>query len=152
MADTASPSVAIRAQGLGVSFGGVSVLRDITLDIAAGEIHGLVGENGAGKSTLGKVLGGYYAATTGQIEVFGQPADPWNPRAALARGVALMHQELQLVPAMTVAQNVFLGIEDKSFGILRRTESTRLRALMASCGFSLDPGAVVATLSIADRQ
>lgn len=152
MADTDSPSVAIRAQGLGVSFGGVSVLRDITLDIAAGEIHGLVGENGAGKSTLGKVLGGYYAATTGQLEVFGHPADPWNPRAALARGVALMHQELQLVPAMTVAQNVFLGIEDKSFGILRRTESTRLRALMASSGFTLDPGAVVATLSIADRQ
>ena len=143
---------AIRTQRLGVSFAAISVLRNITLDIAVGEIHGLVGENGAGKSTLGKVLGGYYAATTGQMEVFGQPADPWNPRAALARGVALMHQELQLVPALTVAQNVFLGIEEKRFGILRRTESGRLALLMASSGFALDPDAVVSTLPIADRQ
>ena len=144
--------VAIRATGLGVSFAGLSVLRNITLDIAAGEIHGLVGENGAGKSTLGKVLGGYYTATTGKLSVFGQPARPWNPRAALARGVALMHQELQLVPALTVAQNVFLGIEDKRFGILRGTESARLAGLMASSGFALDPDAIVSTLSIANRQ
>ena len=132
-------AVAIRTEGLGVAFAGVSVLRNITLDIAAGEIHGLVGENGAGKSTLGKVLGGYYAATAGRMAVFGQPADPWTPRTALARGVALMHQELQLVPAMTVAQNVFLGIEDKRFGILRRTEAARLAGLMESSGFALDP-------------
>lgn len=144
--------VAIRAMGLGVSFGGVSVLRDITLDIAHGEIHGLVGENGAGKSTLGKVLGGYYQATTGAMQVFGQPAIPWNPRAALSRGVALMHQELQLVPALTVAQNVFLGIEDQRFGVLRNTEKQRLAGLMATSGFALDPDAVAATLSIADRQ
>lgn len=152
MADRGAPSVAIRARGLGVSFGGVSVLRNIAIDIAAGEIHGLIGENGAGKSTLGKVLGGYYAATTGTLEVFGQPASQWTPRDALARGVALMHQELQLVPAMTVAQNVFLGIEDSRFGVLRGTESTRLAGLMRSSGFALDPGAVVSTLSIADRQ
>jgi ribose transport system ATP-binding protein len=144
--------VAIRATDLGVSFGGVSVLRGITLDIAEGEIHGLVGENGAGKSTLGKVLGGYYQATTGGMEVFGQPATPWNPRAALARGVALMHQELQLVPALTVAQNVFLGIEDKRFGILRNTEKQRLAGLMAASGFDMDPDAVASSLSIADRQ
>jgi ribose transport system ATP-binding protein len=144
--------VAIRAEALGVSFGGVSVLRNITLDIAEGEIHGLVGENGAGKSTLGKVLGGYYQATTGRMGVFGKPASPWNPRAALARGVALMHQELQLVPALTVAQNVFLGIEHKTFGVLHNTESARLAGLMQTSGFTLDPDAVVSTLSIADRQ
>lgn len=144
--------VAIRAEGLGVSFGGVSVLRNISLHIAVGEIHGLVGENGAGKSTLGKVLGGYYQATAGRIEVFDTLAQPWNPRAALARGVALMHQELQLVPALTVAQNVFLGIEKRTLGVLHQTESARLTALMQSSGFALDPDAVVSTLSIADRQ
>ncbi len=152
MAAPLKTGTAIRADGLGVSFGGVSVLRNIHLQIAAGEIHGLVGENGAGKSTLGKVLGGYYQATAGRIEVFGTPADPWNPRAALARGVALMHQELQLVPALTVAQNVFLGIEAQTLGVLHRTETARLTALMQSSGFALDPDAVVATLSIADRQ
>ena len=144
--------IAISTEGLGVSFAGVSVLRGITLEIRAGEIHGLVGENGAGKSTLGKVLGGYYQATSGRMQVFGRPAIPWNPRAALERGVALMHQELQLVPALTVAQNVYLGIEEKSFGILHRTESARLSGLMSSSGFSLDPDAIVSTLPIADRQ
>lgn len=148
----AAPQTAIRARGLGVSFAGVSVLRNIDLDIAQGEIHGLVGENGAGKSTLGKVLGGYYQATSGRIEVFGAPADPWTPRIALSRGVALMHQELQLVPAMTVAQNVFLGIENSRLGVLRRDEPARLEGLMKSSGFALDPEAVVSTLSIADRQ
>jgi ribose transport system ATP-binding protein len=146
------PLIAISTEGLGVSFAGVSVLRGITLDIRAGEIHGLVGENGAGKSTLGKVLGGYYAATTGRMSVFGRPASPWNPRAALERGVALMHQELQLVPALSVAQNVFLGIEEKTAGILHRTESARLAGLMATSGFALDPDAIVSTLPIADRQ
>lgn len=151
MAEPAA-EIAIRAEGLGVSFAGVSVLRGITLDIRAGEIHGLVGENGAGKSTLGKVLGGYYQATAGRMEVFGHPATPWNPRAALERGVALMHQELQLVPALTVAQNVFLGIEEKTAGILHRTESARMAALTAASGFALDPDAVVSSLPIADRQ
>jgi ribose transport system ATP-binding protein len=144
--------VAIRTRGLGASFAGVSVLRDITLDIATGEVHGLVGENGAGKSTLGKIIGGYYAASIGQLEIFGREVGPWNPRAALAHGVALMHQELQLVPELTVAQNVFLGIEEKWFGVLRGTESRRLTVLMDSSGFTLNPDAVVSTLSIADRQ
>jgi ribose transport system ATP-binding protein len=152
MAEEAPAQVAIRARGLGVSFGGVSVLRNIDLDIGIGKIHGLVGENGAGKSTLGKVLGGYYAASAGRLEVFGQPAAPWNPRTALARGVALMHQELQLVPELTVAQNVFLGIEDRTFGFLHGTEAARLAALMTSSGYTLDPQAVVSSLSIADRQ
>lgn len=143
---------AIRAKGIGVAFGGISVLRDVTLDIMPGEIHGLIGENGAGKSTLGKVLGGYYSASAGALEVFGTRAHPWNPPAALARGVAIMHQELQLVPDLTVAQNVFLGIEEHRFGVLKTTEAARLDALMASSGFQLQPNAVVSTLPIADQQ
>ena len=107
---------ALTASGIGVSFSGVEVLRDVSLDIAPGEIHGLIGENGAGKSTLGKVLGGYYAASTGTLEVFGERADPWDPLLALARGVAIMHQELQLVPELTVAENVYLGLEEQRWG------------------------------------
>lgn len=152
MPSTSSLGPVIRTKGIGVSFGGVSVLRDITLDIMPGEVHGLVGENGAGKSTLGKVLGGYYSASQGEMEVFGSPAISWNPSVALERGVAIMHQELQLVPALSVAQNVFLGIEEKRFGILKNTEATRLKQLMRSSGFSLDPHALVESLSIADQQ
>lgn len=143
---------AIRAKGIGVSFAGVSVLRDVTLDILPGEVHGLIGENGAGKSTLGKVLGGYYQATAGDLEVYGKRVGAWDPHSALASGVAIMHQELQLVPALTVAQNVFLGIEDQRWGVLKSTEARRLEALMEASGFSLDPHAVVADLPIADQQ
>lgn len=143
---------AIRAKNIGVSFAGVSVLRGVTLDIEPGEIHGLVGENGAGKSTLGKVLGGYYSATEGELEAFGQPATGWDPHTALANGIAIMHQELQLVPALTVAQNVFLGIEDHSWGVLKSTEAKRLQNLMDTSGFALDPHAVVSDLPIADQQ
>ena len=74
MTEAQAGTPAIRARDIGVSFSGVSVLRDVTLDILPGEIHGLVGENGAGKSTLGKVLGGYYSASHGTLEVFGRPA------------------------------------------------------------------------------
>ena len=143
---------ALAATGIGVSFSGVEVLRDVSLDILPGEIHGLIGENGAGKSTLGKVLGGYFAASTGTLEVFGERADPWDPLLALSRGVAIMHQELQLVPELTVAENVFLGLEEQRFGVLRRTESRRLEDLMAASGFRLDPDAIVSRLPIADQQ
>lgn len=144
--------VAISARGVGVSFSGLSVLRDIDLDIHSGEIHGLIGENGAGKSTLGKVLGGYYTASAGQLMVFGHQAQKWGPPEALAQGIAIMHQELQLVPALSVAQNVFLGIEDKRFGVLRNTESARLHSLMKTTGFHLNPGDMAGDLPISDRQ
>lgn len=144
--------ICIRLRGIGKSFGGVEVLGGIDLDIATGEIHGLIGENGAGKSTLGKIIGGYYTAGAGEIEAFGEPARNWSPPVALTSGVAMMHQELQLVPALSVAQNVFLGIEEGSFGVLARTENDRLANVMEASGFQLDPAAIVSTLSIADQQ
>ena len=143
---------ALRANGIGVAFAGVWVLSDVSLDILPGEIHGLIGENGAGKSTLGKVFGGYYAASAGTLDVFGERASAWDPLMALSKGVAIMHQELQLVPALTVAENVFLGLEDQRWGVLRRTEVARLSELMAASGFQLNPNAIVSRLPIADQQ
>ncbi len=142
----------IKLRGIGKSFGGISVLRDVNLDINPGEIHGLVGENGAGKSTLGKIMGGYYSASRGSIEVFGEPAKAWTPKDALQRGVAIMHQELQLVTELTVAQNVFLGIEENRGGILSGTENSRLASIVAATGFDLQASAKVSDLSIADQQ
>ncbi|MCB1517978.1 MAG: sugar ABC transporter ATP-binding protein [Hyphomicrobiaceae bacterium] len=149
---TDQPPPIIRTRDVGVSFGGVSVLRNVNVDIRPAEIHGLVGENGAGKSTLGKVLGGYYAASAGSLEIGGAAVSVWTPHIALKNGIAMMHQELQLVPALTVAQNVFLGIEGQRFGVLRNNEATRLGELMQSTGFSLDPHAVTSHLPIADQQ
>jgi len=93
------------------SFSGVEVLHGVDLELEAGEVLALVGENGAGKSTLMKVLGGAYTDHSGEIRIDGEPVRFRNPREAAAAGVQLIHQELSLVPALTVAENIMLGRE-----------------------------------------
>ncbi len=142
----------LRADNIGVSFSGVSVLRGVTLEVNHGEILGLVGENGAGKSTLGKVLGGYYSLSEGVLYAGGEDVSGWKAHTALNHGIAMMHQEIQIVPALTVAQNVFLGFEDTKFGILKPNERQRLKQLMSETGFFLNPAIVTSDLPIADQQ
>lgn len=148
--DSAVP--AVRLSGIVKSFGATAVLRDIELDVRPGEVHAIIGENGAGKSTVGKIIGGYYAADAGTIEIFGAPVGSWSPRRALQRGIAMIHQELQLVPARRVVDNIFLGIERNVGGVLAGGDADRFRALEARCGFGLNPDAVVGDLRIAERQ
>jgi ribose transport system ATP-binding protein len=147
-----APAPCIRLSGITKTFSGVEVLHDVAIDFMPGEIHGLIGENGAGKSTVGKIVGGYYSRTTGEMEVFGKPVAQWDPPRALAQGVAMMHQELQLVPALTVAENVFLGIEHSRAGFLIGDEETRLSEIAAFAGFDVDPSAATGSLPIADQQ
>ncbi|HET7715431.1 MAG TPA: sugar ABC transporter ATP-binding protein [Bauldia sp.] len=142
----------VRLIGIEKSFGPIKVLRSIDLEFRAGEVRGLVGENGAGKSTVGKIIGGYYSFDAGRLEVFGEAVTNWTPRRALQHGIAMIHQELQLVPALSVADNVFLGIEDNAGGVLKGNEAERFRELDRRCNFGLDPGAIVRELRIADRQ
>jgi ribose transport system ATP-binding protein len=142
----------VRLSGIEKAFGPIKVLRSIDLDFRAGEVRGIVGENGAGKSTVGKIIGGYYTFDSGGLEVFGEAVANWTPRRALQHGIAMIHQELQLVPALTVAENVFLGIEDNAAGVLKGNEAARFRELDARCNFGLDPQATVRDLRIADRQ
>jgi ribose transport system ATP-binding protein len=144
--------VCVRLVDIGKSFSGVEVLRHIDLDFRQGEIHGIVGENGAGKSTVGKIVGGYYSRSSGELEVFSEKVGAWDAATALGRGIAMMHQELQLVPELTVAQNVFLGIEHNRAGLLAGDENRRLAAIVEICGFDLDPAARAGDLSIADQQ
>ena len=146
------PAPAVRLTQVGKSFGGVPVLRDVNLDIAIGEVHALVGANGAGKSTLGKIIGGYYGRSTGTLEVFGQQAGTWTPDRALRAGIAMIHQELQLVPALSVARNVFLGIEARTLGVLRGGIRRRYLELEHRFGFGVKPDTPVGQLSIADQQ
>lgn len=91
------------------SFPGVQALDSINFSIGHGEVHGLIGANGAGKSTLMKVLGGIYPASSGEVIVNGQVVNFRSPREAIQNGIAIIHQELQLVPEQTVAENIFLG-------------------------------------------
>lgn len=144
--------IAVRVRGVTKKFGGTPILRNIDIDFVSGEIHALVGENGAGKSSVGKIIGGYYSADEGEVTVFGEPVTRYSPRYALRRGIAMIHQELQLVPEMSVAENVFLGLESNKAGLLVRGDLQRFRALEEICHFGLDPRAIIADLRIAERQ
>ena len=134
------------------SFYGTEILHDVSIGFRPGEIHALVGENGAGKSTVGKIAGGFYSATKGEILHEGHPVGAWNPVRALDKGITIMHQELQIVKALTVAQNVFLGIEAMRFGVLRNDEASRAAEIERICGFELDPDARAGDLALADQQ
>ena len=134
------------------SFGAARILHGVSLSFQPGEVHALIGENGAGKSSVGKIIGGYYAADKGKVEIGGTILDQSTPRRAMQLGVAMIHQELQLVPQLTVAQNVFLGLEDNVGGFLTGTDNRRFAALEARCGFGLDPRRKLGDLAIADRQ
>ncbi len=138
---------------LGKSFGGTRALAAVNLEIARGSIHALVGENGAGKSTLGKILAGVIAPDQGQVLLGGEPVSFHSPHAAISRGIVLINQELSLVPALTVEQNVFLGSEPRRAGFLRgRALRRRFTQLAGSAGFDLDPDRPAGALRIADQQ
>ena len=134
------------------NFGATQAVADVDLEIVAGETHALVGQNGAGKSTLGKIIGGIVQRDGGDFWAFGEPVRHWSPRLALRHGIAMIQQELSLVPELTVAENVFLGIESHRFGLLTGGLEARFEEVNARPGFKLNPRARVGSLRIADRQ
>ena len=140
-------------RGIRKSFPGVAALAGVDLTLNAGEVHMLLGENGAGKSTLMKILSGAYRKDAGEIRINGEPADIRSPQDALARGVRVIYQELNLVPHLSVAENIFLGAVPARAGFIDRGALDRATArLLADLGMELDPRAAVAELSIARRQ
>ena len=100
-------SINIRVQNLTKSFSGTIALDNINLEFNSGEIHGLVGQNGAGKSTLGKIIGGHYKSTSGDIYINNKKITKWSSKMALDNGIAMIHQELALLPGLTVFENIF---------------------------------------------
>jgi ribose transport system ATP-binding protein len=134
-------------------FGGVQALVGVSLTVARGSVHALVGENGAGKSTLGRIVAGALTADGGTVVLDGEPVSFRSPREALDHGVAAIAQEPFVVPQLTVAENVFLGREPRTGGVLRRRQLERAYAeLVASAGFEL-PGALPAGgLRTAEQQ
>jgi ABC-type sugar transport system ATPase subunit len=135
------------------AFGGVKALRGVDFEVNGGEIHALCGENGAGKSTLMRVLGGATRPDGGRIVLDGVEARLRDPADALRRGIAVIHQEIRLVPTLTVAENLGLGHEPSAGiwlrrGALRQWASRWLKEL----GFEVDPGARVGDLSLGERQ
>src|SRR3984885_2838870 len=111
-------AVVLNAEGVSKSFAGVTALRDVDFDLMSGEVHALMGENGAGKSTLMKILAGVHSDYEGTVLLSGQPVRFEGVREAERAGIAIIHQELNLVPELTVADNIFLGREPLLAGLL----------------------------------
>jgi simple sugar transport system ATP-binding protein len=143
----APPALAL--EHISKRFGPVAALSDVSLDVEAGHVHALLGENGAGKTTLMHVAFGMVAPDGGAMRVAGSPVTIHAPSDAIAAGIGMVHQHFTLVPAMTVAENIALG----GSGRLRRDAIvTAVRDIAAATGFTLDPDALVATLSVGAQQ
>lgn len=143
----------VELQGVSKRFGGVQAVIGVSLAIRRGAVHAVVGENGAGKSTLAKIIGGVYEPDDGRLLVDGQPVRFRSPREALGTGIATIAQELALVPARSVVDNVFLGMEPRKLGVIRpRDLNLRFSELNERTGFRLPGGARVGTLRVADQQ
>src|SRR5215218_494127 len=152
MAETSIPQ-AISLRGIEKSFGPVAANRGADLDVAAGEIHALVGENGAGKSTLMRVLSGMYGADAGTMAVNGRDVTGWTTSDAIAAGVGMVHQHFMLVPTLTVAENVMLGSELTRGPVLDRVAAERaVRDLSQRTGLVVPPRALVSELSVGQAQ
>lgn len=153
MPDNQPPLLEMR--GISKAFPGVQALNDVSFTLHAGEIHALVGENGAGKSTLMKILTGAIPKDSGTILLQGQPVEITGPRRAIELGIAIIHQELTLIPYLTVAQNIYLGREPAG-RVAGTVDWRRLNQqadeLLARLGLDLRPTALVSDLSIAQRQ
>ena len=145
---------AAAAERISKAFGGVLALCDVDFDLKRGEIHALMGENGAGKSTLMKILAGVHTAYEGAIFVMGTPVRFAGVRDAERAGIAIIHQELNLVPGLTAAENIFLGREPLIAGTVidRRRIAKAASALLRRLGISIDPEVRVAELRVGEQQ
>jgi len=142
----------IEIRGVWKRFGGIQALRDVSLLIGGGVVHGLVGENGAGKSTLGKLIAGVHRPDAGELLVGGRAVAYHSPRDALEDGVTLIAQELALIPQRTVLENIFLGVESSRLGFVDRKALRRRYRELDVLGFGLDPDVPVGGLRTADQQ
>jgi ribose transport system ATP-binding protein len=144
---------ALRCAELVKSYNGVTVLKRVSITVPAGEVVGLIGENGAGKSTLSKIIAGNVRPDSGSMTLDGEPYAPRSPAEALSKGVVLVHQEIRLVPTLSVAENIFIGRLPMLGGRVdfRRMER-EARAALELLGLSIDPNRPVAGLSMGVQQ
>src|SRR3982750_2281082 len=144
----------LRVEGISKEFPGVKALDGVNFELDRGEVLALVGENGAGKSTLMKILSGIYTPDEGRIVMDGDEVDVQDPKAAQDLGISIIHQELNLMPHLTVAQNIFIGREPRrGFGILdEKALNDQAEALLENARIKLDPRTKVSDLTVAMQQ
>ncbi|ANU18664.1 D-xylose ABC transporter ATP-binding protein [Planococcus maritimus] len=137
------------------SFSGNAVLKNVHFSLQKGEIHALMGENGAGKSTLMKIMSGIYTRDSGTVEVKGEQVQFTSPKQAEAKGIAVIHQELNILPHLSIADNLFLGREETvgRTGILKTKEMERkTKKILGDLGLDIDPSLPASTLSVGQQQ
>lgn len=142
-------------KGIHKRFMGVHALKGVDLELKAGEIHALVGENGAGKSTMMKVLTGIYEKDSGEIQFQGKLFHPHNPKQALAAGIGIIHQELNMMEHLTVAQNIYIGRETMKGGGLfldDKSQNKRAQELFKRLNMNIDPSETLSRLTIGKQQ
>jgi ABC-type sugar transport system ATPase subunit len=144
----------LKISGISKRFPGVQALQDVSFEVTEGSIHAVMGENGAGKSTLMQVIAGVYQPDAGTIEFGGQTVRFDNPAEAQAKGIAIVYQELNLAPNLSIAENIFLGIEPRRTVWFIDRENLRAKATeaMAQLGLHFDPDRIVRTLTVAQQQ
>lgn len=143
----------LELKGIEKRFPGVHALQSVDFELRSGECVALLGENGAGKSTLIKVMGGAHQADSGLVSVQGVLQSWEKPTDSLDAGVAIIYQEFNLVPGLTAAENVFLGIEPSDFGWVRKSEEKeKVREVFNRIGAEINPGALCDSLTVAEKQ
>ena len=143
----------LRVTGISKSFPGVQALKDVQFELDRGEVLALVGENGAGKSSLMKILSGIYSKDEGSIFLDGVEVNIDSPKTAQALGISIIHQEMNLMAHLTIAQNIFIGREPRGGLFLReRALNRKADELLKRLGINLDPRALVETLTVAKQQ
>jgi ribose transport system ATP-binding protein len=154
MIDETTTAPLLNLEGVSKGFPGVQALADVRLELRHGEVHALVGENGAGKSTLMKLLAGIYTPDAGTFRLNGEMLTIEGPRHAQELGISIIHQEFNLMPDLTVAQNIFIGREHRAAGIFLddRAVNRRARELFDRLGLALDPSERVEGLTVARQQ
>lgn len=152
MADDRANDI-LQLTNLTKAYPAVVAVDDLSLSIERGRVHGIIGENGAGKSTLMNMLSGLTAATAGSMTIDGEPFAPRSPSDAIRQGIAMIHQELNLVDELTVAENIFLGRERTRYGLIDQRHSARAALkLINRLGAQIQPSDIIGQLSIAQKQ
>src|SRR6185436_6081299 len=147
------PGSLLEIRGLAKYFPGVKALQGVDFTVRRGEVHALMGENGAGKSTLIKVLTGVYARDAGTIKLDGIEIFPKSPKAAEAHGISTVYQEVNLIPHLSIAENICLGRQPTLFGMIRwRAMARSARAALARVDLKIDVSQPLSSCSIAIQQ